>query len=89
MGTSNNSTSYGNDDGSPKSLQPADGSTLYRYKNVDEMRTRNWHGYYWARRTVEGDFEIRIVPSSLGEPSMPGGVMPKEGFEKYYEKVDR
>jgi hypothetical protein len=38
------------------------------------MRTKGWHGYYWARRTGEGDYEIRTVPSSLGEPTMPGGV---------------
>ena len=50
--------------------------------------TRRWHGYYWARRTQQGDYEIRSVPSSLGEHSVPGGVMPKEGFVEHYEKVD-
>jgi hypothetical protein len=52
------------------------------------MRTKNWHGYYWARRTGEGDYEIRSVPSTLGEHSVPGGVMLKESFEKLNEKVD-
>jgi hypothetical protein len=27
------------------------------------------------------------VPSSLGEHSVPGGVMLREGFEEYYERV--
>ena len=57
------------------------------------MRTKNWHGYYWAKQTEEGDYEIRSVPSALGERSVPGGVMSKEGFEehyeKHYEKVDQ
>jgi predicted GNAT family acetyltransferase len=35
-----------------------------------------------------GDYEIRSVPSMLGEHSLPGGVMPKEGFEKHYKKAD-
>jgi hypothetical protein len=48
----------------------------------------NWHGYYWARRTEEGDYAIRSVPSTLGEHSMPGGVFPKESFEQHYEKVN-
>jgi hypothetical protein len=52
------------------------------------MKTKNWHGYYWARRTEEGDFEIRSVPSTLGERSVPGGIMSKEGFEEYYERAD-
>jgi hypothetical protein len=51
------------------------------------MRTKNWRGYYWARRTEQGDYEIRSVPSSLGEHSVPGGVMPREGFEEHYEWV--
>ena len=67
---------------------PGEGFELYRHKDADEMGTRNWHGYYWARCTEEGDYEIRSVPSMLGEHSVPGGVMPKEGFEEHYEKVD-
>ena len=51
------------------------------------MRTKSWHGFYGARRTLEGHYEIRSVPSSLGEHSVPGGVMPKAGFEEHYERV--
>ena len=51
------------------------------------MKTKGWHGYYWARRTEQGDYEIRSVPSSLGEHSVPGGVMPKAGFEEHYQRV--
>lgn len=67
---------------------PGEGFELYRHKDAEKMRTRNWHGYYGARRTQQGDYEIRSVPASLGEHSAPGGVMPKEGFEEYYEKAD-
>ncbi len=70
-------------------VPPGEGYELYRHKNPEEMGTKNWHGRYWARRNEEGDYEIRSVPSSLGEPSMPGGVFPKEGFEEHYERVDR
>ncbi len=52
------------------------------------MKTKGWHGLFWARRTEKGDYEIRSVPSSLGEYSVPEGVMPGEGFEEHYEKVD-
>jgi hypothetical protein len=51
------------------------------------MKTKGWHGYYWARRTEQGDYEIRSVPSSLGEHSVSGGVMPKAGFEEHYQRV--
>lgn len=68
---------------------PAEGYELYRHKNLEGKKTKNWHGLYWARRNARGDYEIRSVPSSLGEPSMPGGVFPKEGFEEHYERVDR
>jgi hypothetical protein len=67
---------------------PEEGFELYRHKDTDKMKTRNWHGYYWARYTEEGDYEIRSVPSMLGEHSVPGGVMPREGFEEHYEKVN-
>jgi hypothetical protein len=36
------------------------------------MRTKGWHGYYWAKLTERGDYEIRGVPSTLGEHSRPG-----------------
>jgi hypothetical protein len=67
---------------------PGGGFELYRHKNADKMKTKGWHGYYWARPTEQGDYEIRSVPSKLGEHSMPGGLMPKDGFEAHYEKVD-
>ena len=75
------------DQDGPDSSPPGEGFELYRYKDAHEMTTKNWHGYYWAKRTEEGDYEIRSVPSTLGEHSVPGGVMPKEGFEEHYEKV--
>ncbi len=53
------------------------------------MRTRGWHGHYWASRDAAGDYEIRSVPSSLGEPSAPGGSVPAKAFENLYEKADR
>ncbi len=75
------------DEEKPDLTPPGEGFELYRHKGADVMRTKGWHGYYWARRTEEGDYEIRSVPSMLGEHSVPGGVMPKEGFEEHYEKV--
>ncbi len=67
---------------------PGEGFELYRHKDADKMTTKGWHGYYWARRTEEGDYEIRSVPSTLGEHSVQGGVFHKEGFEQHYEKVN-
>jgi hypothetical protein len=67
---------------------PEEGFELYRHKNAEKMRTKDWHGYYWAKLTEQGNYEIGSVPSSLGEHSVSGGVMPKEGFEEHYEKVD-
>jgi hypothetical protein len=87
MGTSHDLTPHGDDDVVLERLPPEGGFELYRYKNADQMRTQNWHGYYWARRSREGDYEVRSVPSTLGEHSVPGGVFPKESFEQHYEKV--
>ena len=87
MGTSHDLNSSGDDVVSGR-LPPKGGFELYQYKDADKMSTKNWHGYYWARRTLEGDYEIRSVPSTRGEHSYPAGVMPKEGFERLYEKVD-
>ena len=70
-------------------VPPEEGYELYRHRNADAMRTRGWHGHYWARRNAAGDYEIRSVPSSLGEPSAPGGVVPAEAFERLYVKADR
>jgi hypothetical protein len=66
---------------------PGEGFKLYRHKDAQKIRTKNWHGYYWAKRTEEGNYEIRTVPSSLGEPSASGGVFPREGFEEHYDEV--
>jgi hypothetical protein len=65
------------------------GYELYRHKNPESMKTRNWHGFYWARQNEEGDYEIRTVPASSGEYSAPGGVWPKKGFERHYARVAR
>ena len=72
----------------PDLTPPGEGFELYRHKNAEKMRTKNWHGYSWATRTEEGDYEISSVPSSVGEHSVLGGAMPKEGFEEHYEKVN-
>lgn len=78
------------DEGEGLNLTPPEGGyELYRHKNAEEMKTKDWHGYYWARRNEAGDYEIRSVPSSSGEPSVPGGVFPKEGFEEHYERVSQ
>jgi hypothetical protein len=37
--------------------------------------------------SLEPPGEILSVPSFLGEPTVPGGVFPKEAFEMLYEKV--
>jgi hypothetical protein len=76
------------DEEGPDLSPPGENFELYRHKDAKKLRTKGWHGYYWARHTEEGDYEIRTVPSSLGEPSASGGVFPKNGFEKHYEKVD-
>jgi len=81
-------TSSHDDEEGPDLTPPAEGYELYRHKDAGTMATRNWHGYYWARPTEKGDYEIRTVASSLGEPSALGGVFPKKGFEEHYEKVD-
>jgi hypothetical protein len=72
----------------PNLAPPGEGFELYRHKNADAMKTRGWHGLYWAREREDGDYELRSVPTSLGEPSAPGGVMPAKGFERLYEKVE-
>ena len=72
-----------------RSEPPGEGYGLYRHRNADGMRTRGWHGYFWARPTAAGDYEIRSVPASLGEPSTPGGIVPGESFERLYIKARR
>jgi hypothetical protein len=61
---------------------------LCRHKEAQKMRAKSWHGYYWAKQNEQGNYEIRSVFSSLGEHSVPGGIMPKESFEEHYEKAD-
>jgi hypothetical protein len=78
---------HDNEDG-PDLTPPGEGFELYRHKDAEKMRTKGWHGYYWARDTEGGDYEIRTVPVSLGEPSASAGVFPRDGFEKHYEIVD-
>jgi hypothetical protein len=65
------------DDQEEPDLTPPEGDfELYWHKDADKMRTKVWHGYYRARSTEGGDYEIRSVPSSLSEYSVPGGLMP-------------
>ena len=88
MAPRDNEPSLFDDEEGPDLTPPGESFELYRHKNADMMRTKGWHGYYWARRTEEGDYEIRSVPSTLGEHSLPGGILPEEGFEEHYDKVD-
>ena len=65
---------------------PAESFELYRHKNAERMRTRGWSGLYWARKNEAGDYEIRSVTREGEAYSVTGGIFPKEGFEKHYEK---
>ena len=67
---------------------PAEGFELYRHENAGEAKTWGWSGLYWARRNEEGDYEIRAVTGEGEAYSVPGGVFPRRGFEKHYEKVE-
>jgi hypothetical protein len=67
---------------------PAGGFELYRHENAGEAKTWGWSGLYWARRNEEGDYEIRAVTGEGEAYSVPGGVFPRRGFEKHYEKVE-
>ena len=87
MAPRDNEPSLLDDQEGPDLSSPGEGFELYRHKNADKMRTKGWHGYYWARLTEQGDYEIRGVPSTLGEHSRLGGIFPREGFEDHYEKV--
>jgi hypothetical protein len=82
-----NEPSLFDDEEGPDLSPPAEGFELYRHNDAEKMKTKNWHGYYWARCTEKRDYEICSVPSMLGEHSVPGGIMPREGFEEHYEKV--
>ena len=67
---------------------PEEGFELYRYKKAQRMSTRGWSGLYWTRKSEEGDYEIRAVTKKGEGYSYPGGVFPKEAFERYYEKAN-
>lgn len=76
----------------PDIAPPGEGFELYRHKNAGAnagVTASGWHGLYWARKREDGDYDLRSVPTSLGEPSAQGGVMPGKGFERLYEKVER
>ena len=79
---------FGNEEG--PDLTPPRELRALRHEEAQKMKTKNWHGYYRAEQDEDerGNYEIRSVPSSLGEHSVPGGIMPKEGFEEHYEKAD-
>lgn len=68
---------------------PGEGFELYRHRNAHDTRTQGWHGYFWARPTAAGDYELHSVPTSLGEPSTPAGTAPREAFERLYRRVNR
>ena len=69
--------SSGEDRNGPGLTPLGEGYELYKHKNAGGIKMENWHGLYWARRNEAGDYEIRSVPSSLGEYSVPGRVMPQ------------
>lgn len=89
MGAARAGTASGDDWEGLDPIPPESGYELYRHKNAGEMETKNWHGHYWARQNEEGDYEVRSVPTSLGEHSAPGGTFPKDGFEEHYARVTR
>jgi hypothetical protein len=49
-----NESSLFDDEEGPDLTPPGKGFELYRYKNADEMRTKRWPGYYWARCVLQG-----------------------------------
>lgn len=72
MAPRENEPSLFDDQQGPDLSSPGEGFELYRHKNADKMRTKGWHGYYWARLTEQGDYEIRGVPSTLGSTQGQG-----------------
>jgi hypothetical protein len=70
-------------------LEPPEGGyELWRHRNADKMGTEGWSGLYWARKIHDGDYEIRTLTREGEAYSYPGGVFPKEAFERLYERVD-
>jgi hypothetical protein len=88
MDTSRNSFSPGDEREGLDLTPPEGGYELYGHRNAGAVKTKNWHGLYWARRNEDGDYEIRTVPASSGEYSASGGVWSREGFEKHYSRVE-
>ncbi|MBA2534760.1 MAG: hypothetical protein H0V21_07095 [Rubrobacter sp.] len=66
---------------------PGEGFELFKHKNAESKRTRGWSGLYWARKNGAGGYEIRAVTRKGEAYSATGGIFPKEGFERHYEKV--
>ena len=75
MRTSHNPKPHGDDDVVFGGLPSEGGFKPYQHKNAEKVRTKKWHGYYWARRTGEGDYEIRSVHSTLREHSGRAGCL--------------
>jgi hypothetical protein len=70
-------------------LEPPERSyELWRHRNADNMGTSGWSGLYWARPTSGGDYEIRTLAREGEAYFYPGGIFPKEAFERLYERVD-
>jgi hypothetical protein len=67
---------------------PEEGFELWRHRNAHRMGTKGWSGLYWARETAGGDYEIRTVARKGEAYSYPGGLFPREAFERLYERVD-
>ena len=67
---------------------PEEDFELWRHRNADNMGTEGWSGLYWARKTAGGDYEIRTVARKGEAYSYPGGLFPREAFERLYERVD-
>jgi hypothetical protein len=55
VGTLNNGTLPFDDKEGSDLTPPEEGFEHYQHKDAKKMRTRTWHGYYWARLTEKGD----------------------------------
>jgi hypothetical protein len=70
-------------------LEPPEGGyELWRHNDAHKMGTKGWSGLYWARKTAGGDYEIRTLTRQGEAVSYPGGIFPREAFERLYERVD-
>jgi hypothetical protein len=50
----------------PDLTSPGEGFELYRHKDAEKIRTRGWHGYYWARRTEQATTRFAACPQCSG-----------------------